>query len=255
MRSYAKTSFEGSFLRLLVLFAVEVGCLLTLHRFGSLAFLRTPGADLSAWRLWLASTPPQDAVAWMLRLAATVCTWWLLATTGLYVAARLARIPNLVRALEWTTPRAIRGFVDRSLALSMVATLAGGTAAFAGGGAPPAPAPVLMVVGGQSGVLLPPGIRPGAQPVPRPQPLPVPTAVLALPPATPPARPDRHTVRPGENLWTIAASRMADTGITTSTGRIAPYWKELIQENRGGLRSGNPDLIFPGETVSLPPST
>src|SRR5882762_6742011 len=105
MRSCAKTSLINGFLRLLGLIAVEMGCLLTLHRFGSLTFLRTPGADPAAWRLWLASTPPQDAVASALRLAATACTWWLLATTGLYVAARLGRLPRLVRALEWSTPR------------------------------------------------------------------------------------------------------------------------------------------------------
>ena len=56
-----------------------------------------------------------------------------------------------------------------------------------------------------------------------------------------------------DRLWTIAADHLADSGITLSNGRIAPYWKELIQENRSGLRSGNPDLIFPGETVTLPP--
>jgi hypothetical protein len=223
-------------MRLLVLIAVEMGSLLALCRLGSLTFLRTPGLDPPAWRLWLAMTPAQDALASVLRLAATGCAWWLLATTGVYVAARMTRVRGLVRATAWTTPRAVRRLIDRSLALSMVATLAGGTAAFAASGAPPAPVPVVALVGGHS-----------------PQPFPV----APVPPAASPAagRTDRHQVKPGDNLWTIAGAHLADNGAPRSNGRIAPYWERVVQENRTGLRSGNPDLIFPGETVSLPPVT
>jgi hypothetical protein len=209
-----------------MLIAVELGALQVLSRSGSLAFLRTPGADPSAWRLWLASTPPQDAVAAVLRLAATGCAWWLVATTGLYVVARLARIPGLLSTLEWTTPRAVRRVIDRALALSVIASLTGGTAAFAGG-APPIPVPVISA--------------------PSPEPLPIPTAI-------PPAPPDRQTVQWGDNLWTIAAGHLADTGVVRSNSQIAPYWRALVQDNRASLRSGNPDLIFPGESVVLPPT-
>jgi hypothetical protein len=231
MRSDAKSPHFQPVWRLVVLVAVEVGALLALSRSGSLAFLRTPGANPSAWRLWLASTPPQDAVAAVLRLVATGCAWWLVATTGLYLAARLARIPGLVRALEPTTPRAVRRLIDRALTVSLIASLAGGTAAFAGG-APPLPVPVVSA--------------------PLPEPLPIPP-VAPLGPASPAAPQDHHIVQWGDNLWTIAAGHLADTGVTRSDGQIAPYWRELVQDNRAGLRSGNPDLIFPGESVALPP--
>jgi nucleoid-associated protein YgaU len=253
MRSYAKSPHSRPVWCLLALVTVELGALQTLSRSGSLAFLRTPGADPSAWRLWLASTPPQDAVAAVLRLVATGCAWWLASTTALYLAARLARVPGLVRALAWTTPRAVRHLIDRALALSVVASLAGSTAAFAGG-APPAPVPVVAVVGGPPGVLLPAGTSLGTQPVPSPEPLPIPTVVLPRPAPPPPPPPDRHTVLRGDNLWTIAAGHLADTGVTRSNGQIAPYWRELVQDNRASLRSGNPDLIFPGEAVALPPT-
>ncbi|TMK52756.1 MAG: LysM peptidoglycan-binding domain-containing protein [Actinobacteria bacterium] len=271
MRSHTKSCVDISLLRLFGLISMEIGLLDALYRLESLPFLRTPGADPPAWRLWLASTPPQDAVAAVLRLAATAAAWWLLATTGLYLAARLTRVPAMVRALEWTTPRAVRRLIDRAVALSVIASLAGGTAAFAGGGNPPAA--VVAAVGRQPGILLPRGTTPGTQPQPSPEPLPVPIPpVASIPPAAqvppvapvpessalregaaPPGLPDRYTVQRGDNLWTIAANHLADSGVTRSNGRIAPYWKELIQENRGGLRSGNPDLIFPGETVTLPP--
>jgi hypothetical protein len=278
MRSHAKYHVDSSLLRLLVLISMEIGLLDALYRLESLPFLRTPGADPPAWRLWLASTPPQDAVAAVLRLIATAAAWWLLATTGLYLAARLTRVPAMVRTLAWTTPRAVRRLIDRAVALSVIASLAGGTAAFAGGGI--LPAPPVAVAGRQPGILLLPGTGLGTQPQPSPEPLPVPVPPAAsVPPAAPvppvapipessalregvapPGPPDRYTVQRGDNLWTIAANHLADTGISWSNGRIAPYWiapywKELIQENRSGFRSGNPDLIFPGETVTLPPTT
>jgi nucleoid-associated protein YgaU len=70
----------------------------------------------------------------------------------------------------------------------------------------------------------------------------------------PPPPPDRHTVQWGDNLWAIAAGHLADNGVIRSNGQIAPYWRELVQDNRASLRSGNPDLIFPGESVVLPPT-
>jgi len=49
----------------------------------------------------------------------------------------------------------------------------------------------------------------------------------------------------GDNLWRIAA---------TAAGHedIADYWRRLITANAGLLRSGDPDLIYPGEQIVLP---
>src|SRR5713226_577406 len=136
MRSYAKPSAIGIFLRLLVLVGVEVGSVPALKRLGSLPYLTTPGASISAWEGWLRSTAPQDAVISVLRLVPTGCASWLLGIP----------VPRLLGALEWTTPAPIRRLVDRAVALSMVATLAGAGAAFASAGGPPDPAPVVVVV-------------------------------------------------------------------------------------------------------------
>jgi nucleoid-associated protein YgaU len=263
-------------LRLLVLIGMEIGLLDALYHLEALPFLRTPGADAPAWRLWLVATPPQDAVAAVLRLAATAAAWWLLATTGLYLVARLTRVPAIVRTLEWTTPGAVRRLIDRAVALSLITSLAGGTAAFAWGGQ--LPTPVAAVADRRPGTLVPRSTGPGTQPQPSPEPLPVPAPpavplpvpaapAVPLPPVAPvpensalragaaqPGPPGRYSVQRGDNLWTIAANHLADSGITRSNSRIAPYWKELIQENRRDLRSGNPDLIFPGETLTLPPT-
>jgi len=79
----------------------------------------------------------------------------------------------------------------------------------------------------------------------------------AGPPAPASAAPLVHTVIAGEHLWGIAAGRLA-----ASTGReassltaveIAPYWTRLCMSNAARLRSGDLDLVYPGEVLELPP--
>lgn len=59
-----------------------------------------------------------------------------------------------------------------------------------------------------------------------------------------------HVVQPGDNLWSIAATHVhehAKAGI-----RVGTYWHAVIAANRPHIRSGNPNLIYPGETILLP---
>jgi len=64
-------------------------------------------------------------------------------------------------------------------------------------------------------------------------------------------------VAPGDDLWALAAARWAATrGIApadVADAEIAPYWVAVCERNRGALASGDPNLIFPGEVVTLPP--
>jgi nucleoid-associated protein YgaU len=61
----------------------------------------------------------------------------------------------------------------------------------------------------------------------------------------------------GDNLWAIARERLAAArsgGSGEPTNReVAEYWMRVVEANRGRLRSGDPDLIYPGEEVILPP--
>jgi hypothetical protein len=61
----------------------------------------------------------------------------------------------------------------------------------------------------------------------------------------------------GDNLWTIARDHIAAVTNRRSSDlsdhEIATYWLRVIAVNRAALRSGNPDLIFPGELIMLPP--
>jgi uncharacterized membrane protein YgcG len=66
-----------------------------------------------------------------------------------------------------------------------------------------------------------------------------------------------HPVARGDNLWAIARdhlSRLRSGGSGEPTNReVAEYWLQVIEANRDRLRSGDPDLIYPGEEIVLPP--
>jgi nucleoid-associated protein YgaU len=66
-----------------------------------------------------------------------------------------------------------------------------------------------------------------------------------------------HRVVPGDNLWTIARDHLAEVrgrpAAQLSDREIAAYWLKVIKANRARLRSGDPDLIDPGERTVLPP--
>jgi len=57
------------------------------------------------------------------------------------------------------------------------------------------------------------------------------------------------TVEPGDHLWKISEKRL---NATETDPDVAPYWRKVIDLNLPTLRSGDPDLIFPGELVTLP---
>jgi hypothetical protein len=61
----------------------------------------------------------------------------------------------------------------------------------------------------------------------------------------------------GDNLWTISRDHLAAVrnrpASDLSEHEIASYWLRVIAVNRNSLRSGDPDLIFPGELIMFPP--
>lgn len=53
----------------------------------------------------------------------------------------------------------------------------------------------------------------------------------------------------GDHLWGISAGHL---GAQATDSEIAPYWREVVTVNTPRLRSGDPDLIYPGEVIELP---
>ncbi|HUF14433.1 MAG TPA: hypothetical protein VMQ46_00925 [Acidimicrobiia bacterium] len=103
---------------------------------------------------------------------------------------------------------------------------------------------VLFIIG-LVGVLLAAGVAvasPAAQirlpvtmsPPPRPGSGPGPTSVV---------------VERGDHLWKISERHL---GPGATAAEVVPYWLEVIDVNTSGLRSGDPDLIYPGEVIELP---
>ncbi len=115
-------------------------------------------------------------------------------------------------------------------------------------GPPPPATATVQAGGGGAAPYLPPGFT-GVLDDPSPTP----------PPSTPPGPTSgelgSHTVTAGENLWRIAVARVADATPHPTTRDVHAYWVRLIAANQATLRSGDPDLIFPGEVLTLPPLT
>lgn len=62
-----------------------------------------------------------------------------------------------------------------------------------------------------------------------------------------------YEVVDGDNLWEIArATLVRQLGSEPLSLQIAPYWRELVFVNRNSIRSGDPNLIYPGEVFQLP---
>jgi hypothetical protein len=67
-------------------------------------------------------------------------------------------------------------------------------------------------------------------------------------------------VRPGDDLWSIAAATVAAAqgpagrDQPPTAGEIATYWGRVLSSNRARLPDpDNPNLIFPGDRIELPP--
>ena len=61
-----------------------------------------------------------------------------------------------------------------------------------------------------------------------------------------------HVVEPGDSMWTVAAGEVERrSGSAGDPATVASYWSELVDANQD-VASGDVDLIYPGEELSLP---
>lgn len=70
-----------------------------------------------------------------------------------------------------------------------------------------------------------------------------------------PIAPETTTVEvePGDHLWLISARAISErTKRQPADEEVTPLWRAVIDANIGYLRSGDPDLIYPGELVRIP---
>jgi resuscitation-promoting factor RpfA len=229
----------------------EVIAVVGLHRLGSVDGFAIPRRDFGRW---LRDTPSEDVLLAGIRTAALVVAWWLLATTLIYVAARLAHLNGAARAVGWATLPAVRRWADRAAAASIVTASVLGAARPATADPPPSTAPPVVIDLDHRDRSRQPDVAPSSVRTGRvPEAPPVPTSPPLTPvPATPPAAPvneTSHVIAAGEHLWSIAAAHL---GAVTAVD-IAPYWRRVVEHNQARLRSADPNLVYPGEVIELPP--
>lgn len=183
--------------------------------------------------LWSSVASLELALGAMARVIGLVSGYWLLASTLVYLLIRAARAPA-IRKVDWATLPMVRRLADRISTRSLVRVLA-------------APLPLLDLVTPGYVPITPGGTQPQG-------------AVSEAPVvATPIVVAQRYEaveviIVPGDNMWTLAESRLhAAMGRPPTDGETGPYWRRVVQANRDRIRSGDPDLIFPGEVLILPP--
>jgi len=216
----------------LALVGAEAGALLLLLH------LDGPSVDWSEPAAWLGRVPPEDAVIALVRLAAQVTAGYLVVTTALYVFATITRVPALIRGVRIVTLPSVRRVVDGALAATLVASTA--SLAFMA-----APASAQTSPGSARAYV--PGVASDAD-----------AGYVPTPAGDSPSAPATsvYVVRTGDNLWTIAADHLAKREEVPATqitdADVADFWRELVELNASSLASGDPNVIFPGETIALP---
>ncbi len=190
-------------------------------------------------------------VAWAVAL---ITAAWISATSAVGLFALVSRNRTAARLAHVCAPRFVRRMVEASLVATLLVTPA--RAPVAG----PAIAPAVGLAGDQPVVRAPAAVvAPTPKPLPKPTPEPKPapkTKPSPLPAPTPTATPTAagtHVVVPGDNLWTIARAQLVARGHTDpDIATTARYWRTVVERNREALRSHDPNVIYPGETVALP---
>ena len=59
-------------------------------------------------------------------------------------------------------------------------------------------------------------------------------------------------VRRGDHIWSISERHLESFD---PTREVAPYWRLVVETNTARIKSGDPDLIYPGEEILLPALT
>lgn len=257
---------------LIAALALPTLMVVALHRMGSLDWLRIDFADFGGWAR---RTRVEDALAAVLRYVALAGGYWLLGSTLLYLVARVSGSVRLIDATALLTMPAVRRVTDRLVIGTLaVSALAGPAIAVTNPWGDSQPA---IEVADPVETRL--GPRPTnddtivdlrsleTPPVDRPIPAAtVPVDRLTKPEATTPetTRPEpaitvsdgahlEVVVTEGDHLWALAERRMSSNlGRPAADHEVAPYWREVVSSNPE-IRSGDPDLIYPGEVIVLPP--
>lgn len=214
-----------------------------------------PLTSLGALADWGDARDPATTAIALVRFSAELAAWYLLGLTSLYGAASVLRSGGITALGDALAVPGAKGLVRTGLGLGLLASTAVGTTAEdeAASRAPSTatmqPEPSASVDRGTAR-MTPEGASTSttAQPGTARPTVPSATATATAP------RPTTWTVDAGESFWTIASDVLAEAlGREPSDAEVDPYWRTLIEANRGRLVDGDdPDLIHPGQVFELP---
>lgn len=266
-RSVQRRWRVGGTAGLVVWMAFLAGTVVGLHAIGG-GLAPPPLSDPGGLGDWLEGRQPAEAAFAVLRLVALALAWYLSGATVVATLARLSGTPALIRAADLLTIPAVRRIVNAAAGVSIAAATFSGAAGIAAAAdkAPPAAGGEVMTLlpdedGGQP-ASLPVMTRladqhagPGEPPPPTLRRLPDEPAPGAATPsdAVPPAV--RWEVKPGQHFWAVAEEVLAAAWQRApSDAEIDPYWRQVVEANRAILRDpANPDLLYPGQILTVPP--
>ena len=251
-------------IRLAVLLLGEFGLLVGLHALARLDGFTIDWSDPGGW---LADSPFEDVAGAVILLIALVLAYWLLISTVAYLLATASGRPGLIRSVHWLTLPPIRRMASRAVALTLAASAVAGpivpAVAYLAG------SERVIVTIGPEGQLVPPGTTPTGEEVDEDRDIVLPPHLgpASHPGAAPGGTPTvvdelldgtiakTVVVRRGDHMWSLSEAHLERVTGRTDLGEheIARYWVRVMAENRTRIRSGDPDLIYPGETLVLPP--
>ena len=219
-----------------------------LHGIGRGGLGAPPLADPGRWSTWVVEREAPTIAFAVVRLIAEGVAWYLLAVTLLHLVADLTRSARLGSVARLATApgarRLVAGVAGVTVASSLLAIGAGRHQR----------AQPIIAVAASSQRPAPPATGSGqdAEPV-EPG-----TATQRVEDPAPPGAPataPTWTVGPGDHFWAIAAAVLAPgLGRAPTDAEITPYWRALVEQNRPALADpSNPDLLFTGQVLHLPP--
>lgn len=204
---------------------------------------RLAAPPLHGFRAWADARGPVVAAVAVLRLAALAAASWLAVVAVVAAVADALGATGVAGAAERSLPPALRRLLTGLAGAGTAGVVVLGASGTATPGSAVAPPAVERLV------RLP--ALPGDPP---------PTATMAVlddeptAPAEEPAAASAWTVEPGESLWSIAEELVAERlGRPPTDAEVDGPWRQLVDANRDRLVGGDPDRLFPGQVLVLPP--